>query len=42
MIGTVAHTCEKKMQRVLVGKHERMRPLGRFRYGMADDKKKGS
>jgi hypothetical protein len=31
--------CEKKMQRVLVGKYERMRPLGRFRHRMADDKK---
>jgi len=40
MVGTVEHRCEKKMQGVLVGKYERMRPLGRFRHRVGDDKKK--
>ena len=31
--------CETKMQRVLVGKYERMRLLRRFRHRVADDKK---
>ena len=39
MVGTVEHMCEKKTQRVLEGKHERMRLLGRFRHRVADDKK---
>jgi len=39
MVGTVEHMCEKNMQRVLVGIYERMRPLGRFRNGVAGDKK---
>lgn len=40
MAGTVEHMCEKKMQRVLVGKYTRTRLLGRFRHRVADDKKK--